>query len=337
MIMNIRVASTAYAVPPDSVDVAQVLSDERSRVNAALDPLSENLRKRVLDNLGVNRVRVCGSKQPYDLALAAASQALADAAIRPADLDLIIDFVTLPGKDGQYLSFSQKISHDLGAETSFNLSYRVGGCAGLHIALKNAVALMKADTNLKTALLFTADSAPPGSRSLLPIAVQGDAGSALILIKDGLRGPTLLATEVLTLSHLYDTIDVCRGSNGLESLVINVDSTRIEREVMPIYYLNFLRLITKALEKSGSDLTDIDHFIYSNISNTDRNGFIQALRLPPEKVAPSRIRDLGHTFASDLVINYTDLCRDEKIKPSQLLLFASAGIGFTWGVTIARA
>jgi 3-oxoacyl-[acyl-carrier-protein] synthase III len=29
--------------------------------------------------------------------------------------------------------------------------------------------------------------------------------------------------------------------------------------------------------------------------------------------------------------------REGGIRPGQLLLFASAGIGFTWGVTLARA
>jgi 3-oxoacyl-[acyl-carrier-protein] synthase III len=47
--------------------------------------------------------------------------------------------------------------------------------------------------------------------------------------------------------------------------------------------------------------------------------------------------EYGHTFASDLVINYVHMRREGLIRPGQLLLFASAGIGFTWGVTIARA
>jgi 3-oxoacyl-[acyl-carrier-protein] synthase III len=106
---------------------------------------------------------------------------------------------------------------------------------------------------------------------------------------------------------------------------------------MPIYYLNFFRLITKALAEAGLKLEDIDHFIYSNISQTDYYGFINALHLPGPKVAPARFADLGHTFASDLIINYTDLWRNLRITPGQNLLFASAGIGFTWGVTIARA
>jgi 3-oxoacyl-[acyl-carrier-protein] synthase III len=58
----------------------------------------------------------------------------------------------------------------------------------------------------------------------------------------------------------------------------------------------------------------------------------------PEGGLPSTpMAEYGHTFASDLVINYVHLRRAGRIRPGQLLLFASAGIGFTWGVTLARA
>jgi 3-oxoacyl-[acyl-carrier-protein] synthase-3 len=335
--MAIQIASSAYVLPDGFIELKDVLLSEKPRIEAAMAPLSEKLRKRILENLGVNRVRACEQEQPYDLALKAASQAIDLAGIRSADIDLIIDFATLPGRDGTHFSFAQRLSCDLGAEDSLNMSYKVGGCAGLHMAIKNAVALMNTDEHIKTALLVTADSPPQGSRTLLPIAIQGDAGSAVILAKDAGSGPTLLCTEVLTLSHLHDVITIGCNDGRPENLAICVDSARIENELMPIYYLNFYRLITKALAETGLRLGDIDHIIYSSISHTDYYGFVNALHLPEAKVAPARFADLGHTFASDLIINYTDLCRDLRIKPGQNLLFASAGIGFTWGVTIARA
>ena len=59
--------------------------------------------------------------------------------------------------------------------------------------------------------------------------------------------------------------------------------------------------------------------------------------LPKGGLPPTLMEEYGHTFASDLVINYVNMRREGLIRPGQLLLFASAGIGFTWGVTIARA
>jgi 3-oxoacyl-[acyl-carrier-protein] synthase-3 len=197
---------------------------------------------------------------------------------------------------------------------------------------------MSTDETIQTALLVTGDTAPAGNRSLLPVTVQGDAGSAVILRREGVKateGPLLLGVEAMTLGHLHDAIALIKTNGHLE---IQVDALRMENEVMPIYYLNLYRLVQKVLEASSSlSLNDVDHFIYSNISRRDRDGFRRMVGLPEGALPLTPMAEYGHTFASDLVINYVHLRQEGRIRPGQLLLFASAGIGFTWGVTLARA
>jgi 3-oxoacyl-[acyl-carrier-protein] synthase-3 len=257
-----------------------------------------------------------------------------EAGIKARDINLIVDYSTFTGENSQHVSFAHKLSAELGTETSLNLSFKAGGCGALHLALKTALGLMSTDESLQTALLVTGDAPPMGSRTLLPITVQGDAGSALVLRRQGTEGPLLLGVEVMTLGHLHDAIALIVTDGHPE---IKVDSVRIEGEVMPIYYLNLLRLVQKVLAASSLSLPDIDHFIYSNISHRDREGFRRMLSLPEGSLPPTLMAEYGHTFASDLVINYVTLRREGRISPGQLLLFASAGIGFMWGVTLARA
>jgi 3-oxoacyl-[acyl-carrier-protein] synthase-3 len=332
--MNVRIASAAYAVPPDEEAVEAILVRERDRVEATLAPLSPKARQKAADGLGLSHVRVCGAKQPYDLVLEAASTAIAEAGIKGKDINLILDYSTFPGENSQYLSLAHKLSADLGAETSLNLSFKSGGCGALHLAIKTALGWMSTDENIQTALLVTGDTAPAGNRSLLPITVQGDAGSAVILRREGSQGPLLLGVEAMTLGHLHNAIALVKRNGHLE---IKVDAVCIENEVMPIYYLNLFRLVQKVLEASSLSLKDIDHFIYSNISQRDRDGFRRMVGLPEGGLPPTPMAEYGHTFASDLVINYVHMRREGRIRPGQLLLFASAGIGFTWGVTLARA
>lgn len=332
--MNVRIASAAYAVPPDSEAVEAVLERERDRVEATLAPLSAQAKRKAVEGLGLTRVRVCGAKQPYDLVLEAASAAIAEAGIRARDINFILDYSTFPGENSQYLSFAHKLSAALGAETSLNLSFKAGGCGALHLAIKTALGWMSTDESIQTALLVTGDAAPDGNRSMLPVTVQGDAGSAVILRRQGTEGPLLLGVEATTLGHLHDAIALITTNGHLE---IKVDAVCIENEVMPIYYLNLFRLVQKVLAASSLSLNDIDHFIYSNISQRDRDGFRRMVGLPEGGLPPTTMAEYGHTFASDLVINYVNLRREGRIRPGQLLLFASAGIGFTWGVTLARA
>lgn len=331
--MNVWIASAAYAVPSESETVEAVMAREQARVRAALAPLSERSRHRATEGLGLNRVRVCGSKQPFDLVLEAAVAALQQASVSPQHLDLIVDYSTFPGEDSHQVSFAHKLSAELGAETSLNISFKAGGCAGLHLAIKTAIAYMNTDPGIQAALLVTGDTPPVGNRTLLPVTVQGDAGSALVLRRE-VRGPEILDVRVLTLGHLYDAISLVR-TNG--HLGIKVDALRIEEAVMPIYYLNLYRLVQDSLTAASLKLGDVDHLIYSNISQRDREGFGRILGLSAHQLPETPMTEYGHTFASDLIINYVTLRSQGRIKPGQLLLFASAGIGFTWGVTLARA
>jgi 3-oxoacyl-[acyl-carrier-protein] synthase III len=331
--MNVRIASAAYAVPPCAESVQAILERERTRVETTLAALSPQARLKATEGLGLSRVRVCGDKQPYELVLEAASTAITEAGIAARNIDLIVDYSTFPRENSQYLSFAHKLSAELGAETSLNLSFRTGGCGALHLAIKTALGWMNTDESIQTALLVTGDTAPHGNRSMLPVTVQGDAASAVILSREGTEGPLLLGVEAMTLGHLHDAIALVITNGHLE---IKVDAVRMENEVMPIYYLNLFRLMQKALASSSLTLTDVDHFIYSNISHRDREGFCRMVGLPEGGLPPTPMAEYGHTFASDLVINYVHMRREGRIRPGQLLLFASAGIGFTWGVTLAR-
>ena len=354
MNMNVRIAAAAYAVPPDDEAVEAVLEREQTRVETSLSPLSPESRRKAMEGLGLNRVRVCGDNQLYGLVLEAASKAIAEAGITARDINLILDYSTwsseswsnessssgssssesLSGKSSRGLSFAHRLSADLGAENSMILSFKVGGCAGLHVAIKTALGWMTMDESIQTVLLVTGDAAPEGNRSLLPITMHGDASSAVILRRQGTEGPLLLGVEAMTLGHLHKAITMVRTNGHLD---IVVDALCMEREVRPVYFLNMLRMVNKALAAASLSLKDVDHFIYSNLSRRDREGFCKMVGLPKGGLPPTLMEEYGHTFASDLVINYANMRRDGLIRPGQLLLFASAGIGFTWGVTLARA
>lgn len=332
--MNVRIAAAAYAVPPNDEAVEAVLLRERTRIEAVLSPLSPASRRKAVEGLGLNRVRICPEAKLYDLVREAASIAIEEAGITARDINLILDYSTLSGEYSQGLSFAHRLSSDLGAETAMILNFKVGGCAALHVAIKTALGWMTTDASVQTVLLLTGDAAPQGNRSLLPITMHGDAGSAVILRRDGAQGPLLLGVEAMTLGQLHNAIALVRTNGHLD---IVVDSLCLEKEVMPVYFLNMLAVINKALEATHLNLKDIDHFIYSNLSRRDREGFCKMVGLPKGSLPATQMAEYGHTFASDLIINYVNMRRDRLIHPGQLLMFASAGIGFTWGVTLARA
>lgn len=334
--MTLRLAGAAYRLPPDSESVASILERERDRVASALAAIGPALRARVLAELEIDRVHTCGPSEPFELMVGAAHEALSAAGIARDHVDLILDYSTLPGEAGVSSPLAHRLSEELGARTSLNLSFKFGGCAGFHLAVKQAAALMRTDPRLKVALLVAADSPPPGNRTLLPVTVQGDAGSAVVLTRDGGAGPEIVATEVLTLGHLHRVIRLEPGPAGV-GLQLCVDARMLEEDVLPIFYLHFHRLVQRIYADARLTASDIDHVVYSNLSGSDRRGFFRAMGFSPDSAPGTCMPECGHTFASDLVLNYVDLEKQGAIRPGQWLLFASAGIGFTWGVTLVRA
>ncbi len=334
--MTIRLAACAFALPEASEDVASVLSRERHRVEAALGAVTPGLRRRVEANLGVARVRVCAAgEQPYHLARRAAIEALGKAGIPAGRVDLLIDYSTLPGADAGYLALAHRLATDLGLEASLNVNLKFSGCAAFHLAVKLATSLMRADERLRVALLVAADTPPEGSRSLMPITVQGDAGSAVVLSSDASASPEIVSTELLTLGGLHDL--VAMGVDAVGRPTLHVDARRLEERVVPVYYLHFERLVERVLGEAGIARTAVDRVVYANVSAGDRDGFARCLRFDPARVYTPGLVECGHTFASDLALNYAWLLEAGVIGRREWILFAAAGIGFTWGVTLARS
>ena len=333
--MTIRLAGTAYRLPATVERVDTIMAREHARVAEALAPLDPSLRHRLVAGLGLERVHVCnGSEQPYDLVREAAFEALDRAAVGRGEVNLVIDYSTIPASSGLTTPVAHRLASDLGAE-ALSLNFSFTGCAGFHVAMKQALALMRTDGTLRTALLVAGDSPPPGSRSLMPITIQGDAGSAAVLVRDGTAGPALIDATVFTLAELSPLIALRQNGDG--HVTLQVDAAGLQQALMPIYYLYFHRLVHGTLRQVDLEPAAIDHVIYANISQSDRDGFVRALGFPSSHVCTARMRECGHAFASDLVLNYTELQRAGAIRPGQWLLFAAAGIGFTWGVTLARS
>lgn len=332
---NISITATAYALPETAETVQSIIQREKSRVDLCLRSYSDTEKSDLITSLGIEQVRVCNQNSPYNLARTAFLQILAETKISPGDIDLVVDFSTFPDPDNYFFSIGHQLCSEFEIDNVLNITYKIGGCAGLHMALKTAAAIMNCSDSINTALLVAADSPPSGNRSLLPISIQGDAGSSVLLTKK-LEDPHVLATEICTHSFLGDVITLIPSDAGSHGFNININTQKIESELKPIYYLNFYRLIQKIFDQSKLSLNDIHHFVYSNLSRIDQTGFIKALNIPKEKVYCENLSKLGHTFAADLVINYTDLKHAGFIKKNQYVLFASAGIGFTWGVSLVK-
>ncbi|MCA1709930.1 MAG: hypothetical protein LC808_44270, partial [Actinobacteria bacterium] len=190
--------------PPSTCTLADICGAEQ------VDPSDPALQR-----IGIESVHAADGQSGSDLALAAAERALAAAGITGKDIDVIVDYTVLPQ---EYLvpvwNLGNKLQHQLGATKAFALGFSGGGSTNLLVALRFATDLIRANDNVRTALLFGAEIAIPGNRVLnptQPVTVLGDGASAVVLVAGG-DGIVVLGTEIASDATYHDVCYIPGGA-----------------------------------------------------------------------------------------------------------------------------
>jgi 3-oxoacyl-[acyl-carrier-protein] synthase-3 len=290
--------------------------------------------------LGIERVPVAEGERGSELALAAARDALARAAVAAADVDVIVDTTVLPQ---EYLvpawSMSNKLQHELGAKKAFTIGFSGGGATNFHVGLHFATCLLRSDPRMRHALLLAADLAIPGNRVLPPedpVTVLGDAASAMVLGRD-VETDVVLDTELASEGGLHDVCYVPGGAmvhpdrSDLFRLRLDLAAYRAAPRVETIH-----RLSDRILRRSGIRPAEVVAHIVPNLSREDRAELVAAFGARVDGVASRNLESHGHLQSNDFVINYLSVVEGGGVRRGDHILVSSHGFGFTAGVTLIR-
>ncbi len=333
----IGIMAAAYYLPPLRKSVQAIFRDETipaERLAADVD---------FQRDIGIEAVHLAGDASAASLAWQACRQALAEAHLDPADIDLILDFTSVPE---EYVaptwSAAGLIQRELGAHRAVATAINTGGCASYHSALKMACAWMRANPRFQTALLFAGDKVPPLNHTYYPITVICDGGSAVIL-RRGWEQRVILAVEIASVGKLHDVWYIpgfaYHNPDDLQDdrwLHMTANVQKFNAEVIPINLFMFRRVMRQALKRAGLKQEDIAHYIYPTFSTWDQRSFCQGLRIAPEKVYMDGLGRHGHLQETDMVLNYVDAVREGRIQAGDIIMVTGNGAGFTWGAAIIR-
>jgi len=333
----IGIEAEAYFLPETKKSVHKILEDE----DVPFGTLAKNIDFR--RDIGIEEVHVT-EELSSKLALRAVQKAISKAGIRGSEIDLIIDFTSIPqdyiGPTWSAAGFIQK---EINANRAYCTAVTVGGCSSYHFAMEAACAMISAEDNIDRVLLFAGDRTPNLNKTYYPITVSSDGGSALILRKKCERG-VILAIDIISVGRLHDVWYVPGLGNrqndeqrNLEKLLhMHCDMKKFNDGVILTNFTLFNRLIERVLKKAGKQKQDIDMYIYPTFSTWDQNYFCKLTGIPREKVYTQKLRERGHVQESDMVINYVDALDDGLIKKGNLVMVLTNGAGFAWTASIIR-
>jgi 3-oxoacyl-[acyl-carrier-protein] synthase-3 len=335
-----------------------------ARLSRLMDTNDEWIRQRT----GIEERRLARKGvSSVELGVEAARRALADAAIAPEDIDLIV-FATMtpahyfPGNGGL-------LATRLGLSKTHALDIRMqcaGFLSGLHVAdsfirsgTYRRVLLVGAEchaslfpwTDAEWAILFGDSDGPVdpaahawGTAHRDRAVIFGDGAGAFVLEADDSgeeRG--FLGFEMRTDGAHWDKLYVPGGGSASfpyfspEMFAKNQTIPIVEgRQVFRLATTAMPRIVEETLEKRGLTLADLSLLLMHQANLRINEAVQKSLGLPDEKVF-NNIQRYGNTTAATLPLVFHEAKREGRIRPGDLVCFTALGAGLHWGAGLLRA
>ena len=255
------------------------------------------------------------------LAAAAAAMALADAALAPAGIDVLLWAGALPqshrrasaeptgGTLDEFCYSGSWLQEELGLHRASVCGIAQQGCAGMFNALRMATALLAAEPQLEHVLCVGADALPPGACREVLYNVISDAACAVVMSRRSVR---------------QHWLGYCQISKGYYW-----DVPALQHEIIAAYFPTARVAIAGALSQSGLHASEIDLVIPTGVNASSWPILLRLCGIPEARLYEPRSR-AGHTIAADSFLLLEEARASGALAPGMRVLLFAYGFGSSW-------
>ncbi len=297
----------------------------------------------VKDKLGIaQRVLPGQDDHPTAMGVWAAERALADAGVRPEDVDVVIS-ITEEHKEYPVWTSGIKLAYDVGARNAY--AYDVGQkCGTAVLALKQARDLIRADESVNTVLVAggyrnsdLVDLQDPDVRFMYNLG----AGAGAAVVQRSV-GHELLGAHILTDGSFSLDILVPVGGTKAPLTHANLSDYRLrvtdpagmKERLEPVSLENFVRVVEGAVARSGATTADIAYLAMLHVKRSAHDYLMRRLGLRDEQSI--YLSDYGHLGQVDQLLSL-ELARDQgRLRAGDLAVAVAAGVGYVWNAIAVR-
>ena len=274
---------------------------------------------------------VADGETTADLASHAANQVLANAAMQPQDIDLIIVATTTP--DNTFPSTATKVQHQIGATGAIAFDVQAV-CAGFIYAVDVAEAMLRGGRG-RRALVIGAESFSKllDWQDRTTCVLFGDGAGAVILeITDeasdwGIRSSVLHADG----AH-RDILYVDGGPSSTN----DVGHVRMEgKEVFRHAVEKLAAVMDEALAAADMQPQDIDWLVPHQANIRIIDAMQKKMQLPSEKVIRT-VAAHANTSAASIPLALATAVGDGRVQNGDLLAMEAIGGGLVWGAALVK-
>ncbi len=308
---------------------------EKILTNADLAKKVDTSDEWIVERSGIRERHIAAdNEKTSDLAIAAATQALAAAGRDGKDVDLFIVATATP--DQTFPATAARVQAALGRPgvPSFDIQ---AVCSGFVYGVAVADNFMKAG-QAKCAVLIGAEVF---SRILdwtdrATCVLFGDGAGAVVLGVEEGKGTTgdrgVLSTHLHSDGRHHDML-YCDGGPSTPQTAgyIRMKGKEVFRHAV----VNLADAVHEALAANNVSIDDVDWLVPHQANKRILDGTAHKLGLDPAKVIVTVDRH-ANTSAASIPLALASGVADGRIKPGNLVLMEAMGGGFTWGSALVR-
>lgn len=190
------------------------------------------------------------------------------------------------------------------------------GCASIFAALRMARALINTEDDLRAVLCVSADKFPGDHKRDLAYNLVSDGACAALVRRGAERNRIIECTQV-TKGALWE-------------------SDEIENEIIAAYFPTATSLIERTLKSAGLTIDDIALVIPHNVSRRSWEILGRLIKCPADRIYTDNISKVGHTIASDNLLNLRHATEAGLIQKGDYMLLFTFGYGSNWACMVVQ-
>jgi 3-oxoacyl-[acyl-carrier-protein] synthase-3 len=315
----------------------------RIMTNDDLSKIVDTNDEWITSRTGIKERRIAADNEATsDMASEAARRAMADAGVKPEDIQLIIVATVTP--DMFFPSTACFVQKKIGAANAvcFDVS---AACSGFLYALQVARHFINTG-NRTTALVIGAEklSSLVNWQDRNTCVLFGDGAGAVVIRRadedDKNAQGRVLSTVMGSDGNLTDLLKVPGGASACpitpENIASRPNTIHMEgRETFKHAVTRMLEASQQALEIAGLTAADVSLVIPHQANARIISAIAERLNLPIEKVFMN-LDKYGNTSAATIPVALDEARRAGRIQKGDVVLLVAFGGGFTWASSVVR-
>ena len=313
---------------------------ERVVTNADLEKIVDTTDEWITSRTGIKQRHLAADgESASDMALQAASRALAEAGMKPEELTHIVFATFTP--DSMIPSSACVLQRKLGISGQMCLDVQAA-CSGFLYALQTARGYLALEPDAKV-LVVAAEviSRRTNWEDRSTCVLFGDASGAVVLTNgDEDERPRLIDMMLAADGSLGDLLTVHGGGSAYsykkgepvgEEYFVQMQG----RETFKHAVRNMTSICEALLERHGVDKSEVSVLLPHQANWRIIDAVGRKFDIPPEKVY-SNIDRYANTSAASIPVALSEAVETGFIAKGDLVLLTSFGGGFTWGSALIR-